>query len=287
MSVDITVFIPTRGRIGLEKQVTLRELREFSSVKPVLVCPELEVASHKALYGNFCTDVVACPATNINQTHEWMIRNCPTRGFVSLDDDQYFSYRPDPWAPRPLERIKDLDPMFEWISAQLDDGFAHGGISARQGNQNIPRPFTDCIRVNNAHFFDRDVFLHENITLPGENTVMHDFFFTLMLLFKGYPNRCGYQWCWSQRGSGAKGGCSIYRTQELQTKWCENLHDIFPGYVKLVTKENLSGGSVFSGERTDVNISWLKAWADRESSFLDRDNHLPDYTPGTPDLRRR
>jgi hypothetical protein len=262
--MELTVYIPTRGRVGLSIQVTLRELRAFSSVKPWLVCPESEVAQHLRYHDQ----VLACPATNINQTHEWILSQA-TGGILTLDDDQYFSFRPTPSEPRPLERIKNLDPMFQWVKDQLDAGFIHGGISARQGNQHIPRPWADCIRQNNAHFFNADVFKQEGIVLPGEpNSMVHDFYFTLALLLRGYPNRVAYHYCWSQRGSGAKGGCSTYRTHDLQRTWCENLHAAFPEFVKLVTKTNVSGGSVFAGERVDVNIAWLKAWAARQPTAL-------------------
>lgn len=276
--MDLTVFVPTRGHTGVE-HITLNEITRMSNVRPVVVCPENEVSYYSRNY-----DTMACPATNINETHAWILANCPTRGSVAMDDDMYFSYRPEPNTPRPLERVKDLNPMFEWISRQLDAGFAHGGISARQGNQNIPREYTDCIRVNNVHFFDTAIFRAEDIRLPA-SPVMHDFFFTLTMLMRGYPNRVGYHYCWSQRASGFKGGCSLYRTQELQTTWCNTLKALFPDYVKLVTKSNLTGGSVFAGDRIDVNIGWLKAWADHVPAEMAIDGVA--YVPATPDTRRR
>jgi hypothetical protein len=266
--MDITVYIPTRGRIGLSTQITLREIRDLTrgQITPVLLCPPNEVDQHLRYYPR----VLACPADNINKTHEWLLLNANsghpdlnTRGVVTLDDDMYFSRRVNPNEATPLERVTDLMPMFDWISDRLDNGYAHGGISARQGNNHIPRSTVDCIRVNNAHFFDSSVFQGEEIRLP-QAPVMHDFYFSLKLLTLGYPNTVAYHHCWSQRGSGTKGGCSIYRTQELQRTWCETLHREFPDFVKIVTKKALSGGSVFSGERIDVNIQWLKAWEGRD-----------------------
>jgi len=268
--MELTVYIPTRGRVGHSKQITLRELETLSTVKPILVCPPDEVHGHLRYWPH----VLACPATNINETHQWILDNCPTSGSVALDDDMYFSHRLVPEGPK-LERAPNLDPMFDWISDQLDAGFVHGGISARQGNNHLPLPTVDCIRVNNAHFFNVSEFRHLNIRLP-EAPVMHDFYYTLALLTRGYANRVSYRYCWSQRGSGWKGGCSDYRTQELQTQWCETLHAEFPDFVKIVTKKALSGSSVFKGDRKDVNIQWIKAWKSR-----------PHTIGAVPNLARR
>lgn len=275
--MNLTVYIPTRGRIGHESQITLRELEKFSSFTPVIVCPVNEVDRHK-----YAKRILACPYDGIGPTRQFILEthygqhsSDGHQGVVMLDDDMYFSRRKDPSVPVPLERCDDLNPMFQWISDQLDAGFVHGGISARQGNNHIPRPWVDCIRVNNAHFFNAAVYMNERLrfdVIP----VMEDFYVSLTLLLRGYPNRVAYHYCWSQRGSGTKGGCSLYRTSELQAQAARELHRLFPDYVKVVTKESISGGKLFSGERTDVNIGWLKAWADRKYE------RQPE-----PDLRRR
>lgn len=291
--MELTVFIPTRGRTGIE-HITLNELEKFTSREQVVVCPPNE-ASHYAHKGN--GKVMICAKEGIGPTRQWIIENSPTRGVVMLDDDMYFSHRPTPEQPRPLKRVTTLEPMFEWIGQQLDAGYAHGGISARQGNQHIERPWADCIRVNNAHFFDRDVFMQEGIRFDAL-PVMEDFHVTLSLLLKGYPNRVAYHYCWSQRGSGFRGGCSLYRTNELQAQAAEGLHAAFPNYVKVVEKTSDSQHGAMAA-RKDVNIGWLKAWADRKSTLCTcgleypGDIHFPScvaslsYTAATPDLRRR
>jgi len=292
--MDLTVFIPTRGRTGIE-HITLNEIKKFSNRRAVVVCPQNEVShyrnnmmDHQRQY-----EVMPCDKEGIGPTRQWIIENSPTRGVVMLDDDMYFSHRPVPEQPRPLERVTTLEPMFEWISEQFDAGFPHGGISARQGNQHIERPWADCIRVNNAHFFDRDVFMAEGIRFDAL-PVMEDFHVTLSLLLKGYPNRVAYHYCWSQRGSGFRGGCSLYRTDAVQAQAAEALHAAFPNYVKVVEKESDSQHGAMA-KRKDVNIGWLKAWADRSNkTALPFAFHNDDgftikfmYQPAVPDLRRR
>jgi hypothetical protein len=258
--MDLTVFIPTRGRIGLNKQITLREFRDkLPSVRPIIVCPAYEAPEHSK-YHDY---VWPCPVEGIGPTRQWIIEQSKTNGVLMLDDDLYFSMRENPFEPRPLIQCHDLGPLMQWVSDQLDRGYVHGGISARQGNQNILFPWTDCLRVNNAHLFNRDVYLREGIRFD-RLPVMEDFDVTLGLLVRGYPNRVAYHYCWSQRGSGLSGGCSSYRTPEVQAEAAEKLHQLYPRFVKIVEKTAISGGSVFAGKpRTDVNIYWVKAWEAR------------------------
>jgi len=272
--VELSVFIPTRGRTAYVP-ISAEETQRFSDIKPTIVCPLNEVGHYSRRWR-----AVGCPVDGIGPTRQWIIETSPTNGVVMLDDDLYFSYRPNPETTK-LERVKDLRPMFSWISDQLDAGFIHGGISARQGNQHIPFNSTDCIRVNNAHFFDRDAYLKQNIRFDV-TPVMEDFYVTLSLLLRGFPNRVLYRYCWSQRASGFKGGCSIYRTKELQAAAAEQLFSLFPNFVTVVEKESTSGGALFAGVRKDVNIAWLRAWEARDRSREQGFEALPHVN-----LRRR
>lgn len=257
--MDITVYIPTRERHGLAKQITLRELKALlPSIKPIIVCPVGEVQWHRG-YGEDI-EILGCPYSGIGPTRQWILENSKTRGVLMLDDDLYFSQRSPVEQVTPLVQSTDLTPLMQWISDQLDAGFVHGGISARQGNQHIPHAWTDCIRVNNAHFFDAEVYRELGIRFD-RIPVMEDFDVTLQLLTKGYPNRVAYHYCWSQRGSGLSGGCSSYRTPDVQAQAAGQLYTFWPNFVEIVEKTAISGGSVFAGRpRIDVNIAWQKAW---------------------------
>lgn len=255
--MDLTIYIPTRGRTGISKQITVRTLRDqLKGVTPIIVCPMNEVAWHN--YSG--VDVYGCPMEGIGPTRQWILDTAKSRGVIMLDDDMYFSERSPAERVTPLVQTTNLRAMIQWISDTLDQGFVHGGISARQGNQNIPHLWTDNIRVNNAHFFDAEVFKSEGIRFD-RIPVMEDFDVSLQLIHKGYPNRVAYQWCWNQRGSGKEGGCSAYRTLELQAEAANKLHNYWPDVVEVIDKVAQSGGSVFAGvTRKDVKIAWQKAW---------------------------
>jgi hypothetical protein len=264
------VYIPTRGRVGLAYQLTLREFLTKSSVMPILVCPPDEVSLHWSYYRR----VYGCPHSGIGPTRQWILDRATYDVLVMADDDMTFAYRPDP-AVSKLEVCQDLNPLLEYVylcATRL--GFIHGGVGARQGNQNIdlsgPRGGTideqgrltiDCTRVNNFHFVNRPAVLRTGArfdVLP----VMEDFHFTLWLLTRGIPNRVIHDYVWNQRGSGRVGGCSLYRTPQVQTQGAEGLARAFPKYVRVVTKTGRATSGLWSGSRTDVKVYWSRAYGD-------------------------
>lgn len=286
--MDLTVFIPTRGRTDYTS-ISFEEISKFSDVRPVIVCPRNEVAHYDRVVASEArwTKREPCKVLGLDDslhgigpTRQAILELSQTRGVMMIDDDMYFSRREDPEVGGALVRCTDLRPLFQWVSDTLDAGYAHGGVSARQGNNHMHRANVDCTRVNNVHFFDREVFLGEGTRFDAL-PVMEDFHVTLSLLLKGYPNRVAYHHCWSQRGSGFKGGCSLYRTPEVQAQAAEELHRQFPQFVKVVEKESASQHGAMA-VRKDVNIQWLKAWDARTPvtrQFL-------SYVPATPDTTR-
>jgi hypothetical protein len=90
---------------------------------------------------------------------------------------------------------------------------------------------------------------------------MEDFDLTLQLLRLGKPNRVFFEYCWNQRDSGATGGCSKYRTPEMQSDAAHRLAEMHQGFVKLVTKKSKDTSTSWKGmkERVDVIVSWRKA----------------------------
>lgn len=37
--MDVTIFIPTRGRVGISRQITVRELRDNGKIQSIIVSP--------------------------------------------------------------------------------------------------------------------------------------------------------------------------------------------------------------------------------------------------------
>jgi hypothetical protein len=275
--VSVRIYIPTRGRVGFNRQVTLREFLTYSSHKPVLVCPPAEVKLHRAYYPL----VLSCPAEGIGPTRQWILENSSADVVVMASDDMRFSYRPDPTKVK-LERCEALDPLIALVERCVADGYVHGGVGPRQGNNNknlngqrakgiIDRShvFVDCERVNDFHFMHREKVLGAGARMDCL-PVMEDFHFTLGLLSRGVPNRVIHDYVWNQEGSGKEGGCSLYRTAEVQAQGARGLAAAYPKWVKVVVKKSKDTSPAWKEfkERLDVIVYWWKAyqWARKHCS---------------------
>ena len=262
------IYIPTRGRIGMSRQVTLREFKAYSTHIPTIVCPPDEVKAHLA----YAPRVLGCPAKGIGPTRQWILNNSSADIIILADDDMRFSYRPNPSITK-LEKCEALDPMIKLIEWCVGQGFIHGGVGARQGNNRkdchtrrhgvieAGHLFQDCERVNNFHFLDRAKVLAAGARFDAL-PVMEDFHFSLTLITQGLPNRVIHDYVWNQEGSGAVGGCSLYRTPQVQAEGADGLHAAFPKFVKVVTKvskDTCPSWREFK-ERKDVIVYWMKAW---------------------------
>ncbi len=97
-----------------------------------------------------------------------------------------------------------------------------------------------------------------------ELVVLDDMDFHLRLLLKGYCDNIITWMVQGQSESGADGGCSDYRTGEVQEKWARAFATRFPNYVRLTKKTTKGGwfGEESQGQRYDVTVSWAKAYID-------------------------
>jgi hypothetical protein len=269
----VLITIPSCGRYDWKQQATLRNFISMKSKRHVVLCiPETERSRY---INNVLSDVIGRPirltVANVPETHsgishtrEWILTELAAqhkeRYVMMLDDDMDFCYRPD-MNSDDLETIKDptqFEAMFVLLEQWLAEGLIHVGLSARQGNNRVMQPYLEATRMMNAYAYDVDALRELGVDI-GRNLVMHDFDLTLQLLRKGYPNRVSYQYAWNQRGSGAQGGCSSYRTAEVQKASALQLKADHPDFVTVATK---TANSVWKGmeERSDVNVQWLKSF---------------------------
>jgi hypothetical protein len=273
------IAIPSMGRPA--KQVTLKNLTSIGmKVKnPVFVCVPENQRRRYETYMRAGAELVTVPDSirGISPTRKWIMEELskrdPKRHVLMLDDDMDFCYRPVSCEPT-LKTITDSDQlqrMVDTLEGWLNEGLVHVGLSARQGN-NRPfndeagvhalHPYRDATRMMNAYAYDMGRLPGLGVEL-GRMEVMEDFDLTLQLLRKGFPNRVLFDYCWNQRGSGAEGGCSTYRTPEMQAGAAHKLKELHPDFVTVTKKESKESSQAWKGmkERVDVMVKWREAFA--------------------------
>lgn len=266
---ETLIVIPSSGRAG--KQQTLSYLRIAGALGRTLVAvPEDQVARYK---GAGVGGVVGVPLeyNGISRTREWILTTLAKDQGVSwvlmVDDDMDFYHRPDPdkWHLKYARDRETMCALLGKLDEWLGEGIVHVGLSARQGNNRHMDSWIDCTRMMNTYAYNTEVLgglVQEGSVKLGRVPVMEDFDLTLQLLRLGYPNRVSYQYAWGQKASGAEGGCSTYRTAEVQAAAAHKLAELHPGLVKVTEKSSKSAWKGGMETRTDVVVRWQKAYAE-------------------------
>jgi len=160
---------------------------------------------------------------------------------------------------------KDVLNMIWDVRTALDE-FHMVGVSTRLGNNRVTEPHADTNRVTRCYALSAESFKAVGAVFnPFEPFVAEDFHMTLCYLNAGYNNRVLYNYAQEDVGSNAEGGCSEYRTLEVQNRTAEWMNEHHKE-VTLKAKESanwkgmedgMKGNKIF---RNDMIIGWKKAY---------------------------
>ena len=246
--------------------VTTKVFSQALLAETTLVVPTEEFDLYSKTYqATGICDVMGVDAKGISRTRQEIGRYAQLNGqetFCMMDDDLSFFVR----EPGTTKLVKadsdDMDAMvyemeMDLLSVTESPGpIAHTSISTRQGNNNLNVPREYNTRTLRVLAYRTKLF---NKMEHGRVPVMEDFDVNLQLLEAGYHNSL-LSWCaQDQAQTQAAGGCSTYRTHELQEQAAVRLAELHPGVVKVRDKVNKTGGEF--GTRKDVTIYWKKALA--------------------------
>lgn len=265
------LFIPSKGRS--KKSTTLEQLAPVLSVETkydlTIVVPQDEVNDYNIMLGRYIekygpifqanVTVAGTSVVGIAETRKVCASIAKMQGhakFAMFDDDLIFSRRTTPLNTK-LIPLGDGDAltMLDALDEALDY-YHHASISIRPLNNRIEEfPYQENTRLLRVLAYQTDTFLDCE---HGRVPVMEDFDVTLQLLRKGFANANLVMWSQDQAATQAAGGCSTYRTHEMQEEAAKKLAELHPGLVRLKQKANKTGGDF--GTRTDVTISWKKAF---------------------------
>jgi len=256
------IYIPSCGRPT--NQLTYRTLNHEGITKHfdlIIVCPEKEEKQYDFYNENI--DILSPDVQGIGPTRQWIMEHSRKIGYehiIMCDDDHRWCVRKDPSAWNMREATKyDISLAFLRLQQILDSGIKLAGITARGGsNRYYPATEKYHTRQNNLHAINVKTFFdigarYDRIPL------MEDFDVILTFLRAGHKNCLITDFAWDQKGSNQKGGCSGYRTAELQETAALGLKELHPDYVRLVQKKANSGWDGMK-TRTDVVLSWKKAY---------------------------
>lgn len=246
------IFIPTMGR---PRQRTLERLphKIHWLYKTTLVCPRGEGKKLQQLYTY--VKVVEIGVKGIAATRQAIIDMSPDPIVLMLDDDL------PTWCARIVgtnryRKAEDDDIINGFDEfARMMKKFAHGAIGHRLFCQNHPSIYYNG-RMLRALAYNKTLWPKG---VKFRLQVMEDFDMALQLLTAGRDGLIYNALVQDQYATNSEGGCSTYRTQELQTKCANELAANWPDYVTLVKRAPKREWEGFGKERVDVRVNWRRA----------------------------
>lgn len=252
------IIIPTRGRVGQIE--TIKHMNEATRAKVTLVVPQEEKDAH-----NF-PNVVAIPEfiKGIAMKRKWIMENIKTPKIIMMDDDLVFNVRKPDSVKLGVAKPEDIENMVNKLEESLDS-YAHAGISMRLNNNRTEYYAVEVTRMIRVLAYNRDVFLKE-VNMERGLEIAEDFDYALQLFRKGYKNIVYFNWAQGHKGTGTKGGCSIWRTVELHNENMKRLQALHPEFVRLEEKTYEKTKNEMS-TRLEAVISWKKAFKEGETNY--------------------
>jgi len=249
------VFILTHGRATAAQQHT-GEFLTRAGIEFKYVVQQREVDKWAWCH----TPVVVLPAhiKDVSATRDYLVYDVGGEDHIFMfDDDLRFASR------REDEPTKFVPALGGHLAGALDlidmnlKKFPMIGLGAREGGNRITEFWSDNTRIMRAFGLDRKYLRESRITFSPLR-LMEDFHVNLQILESGKVTRTYNGLVTDQvGGSNSAGGCSTYRTPELQEESARLLASRHPGVVKVVKKT--TKGAWGGGTRTDVIVQWKQA----------------------------
>lgn len=236
-----------------------------AGIETTLVVQDKEAEEYKKMTGPHKFYTLPPAITRLSPTRDHIIHDMSGDDHVVfMDDDLDFAVRrQDARGKFRQPQPGDLEAMFAAIDRRLD-GFPMVGIGSREGGNRVTEQYVYNTRIMRVLAFSRK-YLREKGIFFTPLTVMEDFHVNLQILRSGADTCVLNDWVSNQRGgSDAPGGCSVYRTKEVQHNSAVALAARHPGFVKVVQKE--TKGAWGGGTRTDVIVSWKRARASAQEN---------------------
>lgn len=252
------IYIPTLRRN--ETQITLRSLPQEWHANTTLVVDKDDgvviPGKPKAV------KILVCPDRGIGKVRQFIVDSHDVKKYgpavLMLDDDlRFFIRRLDDRTKFLKATETDIGDCFALLASEMG-GFAHGGIVAREGGNRVKNDVVHNTRLLRALAYDVSILRKVGARFD-RLPVMEDFDVSLQLLRAGYPSIGLAAWVQDQTKSNAPGGCSTYRTLDVQAEGARGLAKLHAPFVTVLEKTTKTawGGAT----RTDVRVSWGKAYA--------------------------
>lgn len=269
----MNLYIMSRGRAG--KVNTLKWIPENWRNRTYLVVPQSEVLEYyeKSLGGirhdGEGPHIIPAPqhVANYSQKFQWLLDGLPLSSplgditteepkAVILDDDLVFSQFSNEGKLITVRNSMRLDEMFTQIEHLLTD-YALVGVHPRQNAKEDSRGYVLNSRIICMQGINRRAIGQVKV---DQFPILADVVLNCTLLARGQANAVLTTFFQDHGPCQAPGGCSIYRTPDMQREAVGYLAKRFHGFVKVV--ERRPKVAKWMGDvRYDYTAQWKRLYA--------------------------
>ncbi len=274
----MNLYIMTRGRIG--QQRTYTSIPYSWRDKCFLVVPEEEHEKHypmgaedDMLVKPIPTIAVPPHVDNYSKKMKWILEDGMADGnecCVILDDDLVFSRQVLKGDKIGLQTIQGAEAerlltLWGYMEILLEDT-ALVGVHPRQMGHTKKPPYVENGKIICIQGINRR--LVGDIPDLDRFPILSDVILNATLLERGQGNKIITTTFHDWGSCNAPGGCSLYRTPEMQAEACYWLEERFGPYIKAVEKEGKDGW--LGGKRVDFRGQWKGLYKAGAARLLDR-----------------
>jgi hypothetical protein len=257
--VEVVVFSSGRAT----KTITPNKLPEDIAKRVLLLVPHGQGSAYKNLYIGEIGEIMETPEgiKGIAARRQWWLEKTQADKLLMLDDDLRFDTRRTDDAGKFLvATAKEVEALFADIEEQLDK-YLHLTVTPREGGNRTGEEgaYFEVGRATRVHGL-RPKLIRGIGCRYDDIMLMEDMHMTLQLLRKGHPNLIINYMVQGQGQSNAAGGCSVYRTPDLQAESARRLAELHRPHVSMVERETKTAWG--GGTRTDVMVQWMQAYAE-------------------------
>jgi hypothetical protein len=253
--IKMEVFILTHGRATGAQQHTAAALLDAG------IAFKYAVQESELPKWSWCSaEIVVLPPhiKDVSATRDYLVHDVGGDAHIFMfDDDLRFAARRDDDATKFTPATSaDLFSALERVNINLSIN-PMVGLGAREGGNRVTDQWVYETRIMRAFGLNRNYLRRHEITFAPLK-LMEDFHVNLQILESGKTTSVYNLLVTDQvGGSNSAGGCSTYRTPELQEASANLLAARHPGVVKVVKKT--TKGAWGGGTRTDVIVQWKQA----------------------------
>jgi len=233
--VETKIVIPSRGRP--HEHSTISQIPKRWLRHTIVAVPAREERAYQDSYRQYGVTILTVPEGKkekikyIGQKRQWLMENVGFRYLYMIDDDIEFHYRPNMHKTN-MRRVDQekfgimVDLIFRWIRLE---GIVQAGVCRRLYSNNVPEPFLD----NRFHYANHAVdtkFCLKNDIRWDKYPIVEEIDFFLQLAKIKAPQRTSFMFA-TQTEPWTDGGCSEYRTRDMETEIYNKIAAEYPGWV--------------------------------------------------------